>query len=61
LAIAESEQLQVNQRVHPVVGKEICGTFSGVFQEHTMINHIIVNSSVLELEKTSNLTIINNP
>src|SRR5437762_9693751 len=59
VAVTESEKLQLHQRVYPVVGKEICGTFSGVFKEHTMINHVIVYSNVLELEKTANISVVN--
>jgi hypothetical protein len=53
IGLTESIRLRPRQRLFPERDKQVCGTFSGVFQASTMIE-----TNVLEVDETSHLRTI---
>jgi hypothetical protein len=52
---AESVKLRPAERFFPQVDKQVCGTFTGVFQATRSIGSIVVDANVLEIEETAHL------
>jgi hypothetical protein len=50
IGLIESIRLRPQQRFYPDRDKQVCGTFSGIFQASTMIE-----TNVLEIDETANL------
>jgi hypothetical protein len=54
--LTESGELRPEQRFFPERGKEICGKFTGVFRASVQFENMVLNTNVLEVEQTANLT-----
>jgi len=54
----ESVKLQPTDRFFPEVDKEVCGTFSGIYQATRSLDNKVVDTNVLEIEETANLRVV---